>query len=441
MPKSTATRRPSPAEIDRAIAVITRRTFTDPAELRRLERSNSRDGGTDAVDYHFVPPGSPNTPDETFDRVRWGGQVIAITHDREQITQVSRQYQARSGFQLEQGPRTIHTGPLGGRLPFMRHRWRYMIARKISLLAPGRTTDRFTFHVELMRQPGRRHYVVLKKVPTYGSVMVRLKQRLPDTPEQTLADRARKLVDKIFPVFLTREAAFLKLLARDLPAEYRDRVPHLLGTETGPDGKVRKLAMNWMRLGTEPIDQMTFALQAAELVRALHDKVGLIHLDLRMDNIVITNQGVGFVDFGSAVRVGEDLSENPMLETLFSEMMSTSQIQVLLGRMAQRGKVTNQAIVQGHRKVDKAADLFYLMMQIANPHTNPDLNPLIIWDKQGRAARKLTRLAKRVLQPPHPEHPEFQTASDILRGLYEIDAELRGEKPAQPASTIGSFEA
>ncbi len=71
---------------------------------------------------------------------------------------------------------------------------------------------------------------------------------------------------------------------------------------------------------------MEFARQAAELLHVLHDRAGVIHLDLRLDNFVLTEHGVGFVDFGSAVRCGEDLKANPMLGTIFGELMKTSQI-------------------------------------------------------------------------------------------------------------------
>ncbi len=114
--------------------------------------------------------------------------------------------------------------------------------------------------------------------------------------------RARNFTEKIFPLFLTREAAMLKVLERNLPPEYVGRFPRCLAVERDARGYVQRLWMNWLRNAGEPLSQIEFATQFAELLQVLHDRVGIVHLDLRLDNVVITEQGVGFVDFGSAVR-------------------------------------------------------------------------------------------------------------------------------------------
>lgn len=407
----------------RHVQAINRSLFVDDADFSRLSASNSLNHPDQPVDYVYLLPGDATDPEMVFDRLRWGGQVIVLSKSVNELSTLARSYQSRVGYVLEKGPRRLRVGPLGGRVPFARETWYYLLARKIALIKPGQTTDRFTFHVELVRNKQDDSYAVLKRVPSYGSVMVRLRQRLPDTPEQALANRARKLVDKIFPVFLTRETAFLRLLQRDLPEEYRDRVPRVISAERGEDGLIHKLYVNWLRLGIKPISQLDFAIQAAQMTRLLHDHVHLIHLDLRMDNIVITDQGVCLVDFGSAVRMDEDLSDSPMLNTLFTEMMSTSQIQRLLGRMKATGKVTSELLVRGHQKVDKAADLFYLAMQMANPHSNPDLNPLIDFDVKSRTAKRITRLTQKILCPVDPSHPEHTSAADILKDLAKIAEE------------------
>jgi hypothetical protein len=417
----------------RVIRKINQREFACDEAFARFPVSNSFTVDDRQVDYHFALPGEPASPDDVFDRVRWGGQVVVVSRDSQMLHRTAQMYQARSGFMIETGPRTIRMSALGSWWPFARQRWHYLVARKAALIRPGQTTDRFTFHVELVRTPRIGGYGVLKRVPSYGSIMVRLKQRFPETPHETLANRAKKLVDKIFPVFLTRETAFLRLLQRDLPEEFRHRVPSVVGVERSEDGLARKLCMNWLRLGTKPISQMDFALQAAELVRVLHDQIHIVHLDLRMDNIEITDEGgVCFVDFGSAVRMDEDLSQSPMLNTLFTEMMSTSQIQRLLGNMKARGDVTSEVLTRGHQKIDKAADLFYLAMQIARPHTCPELTPLIKWDPASPTAREIAKLTKRILQPADPANPDHKSADDILRSLRRIQSGL-GIDPARVA--------
>ncbi len=418
------------ADTRRVIDAIARREFANDRHFDRHGHHNSLRLPDEACDYFYAMPGEQREPAAVFGRVRWGGQVVVVSRNEDEVHRLAQVYRPSRGYVLERGPRSVRIGPLRGLLPFTAERWHYLVARKTHLVAPGGISPRFTFHVELVRPPGLRRYVVLKQVPSYGSVMVRLKERFPDTPESSLANRAGKLVERIFPLFLTREAAFLQLLQRDLPEDLRHRVPHLLGVERGRDGLARKISMNWLRLTTEPIDQLRFALQATRLVDALHETVGLIHLDLRMDNIVITDRGVGFVDFGSAVRVDEDLSESPMLDALFGEMMSTSQIQRLLGHMKASGKVTSEPLRRGHQKLDKAADLFYLAMQIARPHATPELAPLITWDPESRVARRIARLTARVLRPADPERPEHTCAADILEDLRRIEAGLPTERAA-----------
>ena len=81
----------------------------------------------------------------------------------------------------------------------------------------------------------------------------------------------------------------------------------LIDVEKDERGFVRSFKMTWLRNGGPKLPQMEFAHQAADLLRAMHDIARVIHLDLRMDNMVITDEGVGFIDFGSASRVGEEL--------------------------------------------------------------------------------------------------------------------------------------
>jgi len=242
----------------------------------------------------------------------------------------------------------------------------------------------------------------------------------PDVPAETVEKRARKFTEKIFPLFLTREAAMLQLLERDLPAKYAGKFPRLLEMQKDDRGFVRKLRMNWLRCGGRPISQIEFARQCTELLHVLHDTVGIIHLDLRLDNIVITERGVGFVDFGSSVRVGEDLSQNPLLETLYDELMRTSEIQRMLERMTLSGRVTSPIIQNGYQKVDKSVDFFYLALQINNPLRNPDFAGLVNYDPKGLEASALKSLTEEVLRPKDIHNPKFRSASDMLRGIQML---------------------
>jgi len=189
-------------------------------------------------------------------------------------------------------------------------------------------------------------------------VMSRLRSKWPQLPDEVIEKRARKFSDKIFPIFLTREAAILKIVNRDLPDVYRDRIPKLLELERDERGYARRLSLSWLRNGGEPLSQVEFARQSADLLRVLHDHVGVMHLDLRLDNFVITPKGVGFVDFGSAVRADENLKESPLLNNLFEELMRTSEIQRMLFSMTRTGQVTSQAIKLGIAQGGQGGGLF-----------------------------------------------------------------------------------
>ena len=293
------------------------------------------------------------------------------------------------------------------------------------LIQPGEDTDRFTYHVELVRHPAPQDkLVVLKEVPAIEAVVNRLRRRWPEMTQDVIEKRARKFTEKIFPTFLTREAAILKILERDLPAPYNRRVPKVINLEKDKRGFVRKLYMRWLQNGGQPLSHMEFARQSADLLRVMHDIAHVIHLDLRLDNMVITEDGVGFVDFGSSVRDDENLAENPLLASLFDELMRTSHIQVMLEKMTTSGAVTSQVISRGLQKVDKAIDFFYLAVQFNAPHQNPDLTDLILYEPKSDDARHLERLTKEILRPADPTNPAFRSAKDILHGVERIQLKL-----------------
>lgn len=366
-----------------------------------------------------------------FDRLRWGGQAIIVCNSREEASQLATDI-AAGGFEVAGPPSHINRGFLGLPIPFISRSVHYLVVRKVDLIRPGTTTDRFTFHVHLARSGDSNEFIVVKEVPTLEMVMNRLRSKWPDLAPEILEKRARKFSDKIFPVFLTREAAILKIVNRDLPDAYRQRVPQLLEMEKDERGFARRLHLNWLRNGGEPLTQLEFAAQSADLLRVLHDDVGVMHLDLRLDNFVITPAGVGFVDFGSAVRVDENLKESPLLSNLFEELMRTSEIQRMLFRMTRTGEVTSEAISGGLHKVDKAVDYFYLAVQISSPHANPDLKDLIQFDRQSPEAKLLSRLTDQILRPADPAKPAFRSAADILRGIEELRTGSREENPTAP---------
>lgn len=423
------------------VAAVARKLYRNNAEFARFGKKSSDLSGADLCDFVFAVDDEPHLPDDVFGRLRWGGQFIYISSDAERVVALPDRFRQR-GFVPIHGPTPLR---LGLRIPFWSKRVWYFAARKAFLIRPREISDRFTYHLQLVPREQTEaplppaevadplaDYVVLKEIPTLERVIGRLRARFTDLPHAVIERRARNFTEKIFPLFLTREAAMLKVLERDLPPSYVGRFPRCLAVEKDSRGYVQRLWMNWLRNAGEPLSQIEFATQFAELLQVLHDRVGIVHLDLRLDNIVITEQGVGIVDFGSAVRLGENIAGNTLLSTLFEELMRTSQIQKMLERMTKSGSVTSKIIREAYGKVDRAVDLFYLAVQMSNPIGNPDLRGLIRLYPGGREAAALARLRREILMPRDPNHPAYRNAGDILDALRRLGAELSAANTPEP---------
>jgi hypothetical protein len=388
--------------------------------------SSSASGGRHRTfDYIFATPEDPHLPRQLFDRLRWGGQFIFVASCIKKTRALARLFQRR-GYLLDIEPRFLRTRRFG--LP-IGPRIHYFVARKVLMVPPGEFSDRFTYHVHLRRSPANAdQYVVVKEVPDIESLRRRLLVRFPEQEAAVTEKQARTLAQTIFPVFLTREAAFIKILQRDLPEAYRPRVPQVVAIEKDDRGYVRRLELNWMRKAIRPMSHLDFAIQSADLLMQLHERARIIHLDLRLDNFVITDDGVGFVDYGSSARVGENIAASPFLNNLFTEIMRTSQIQRMLEKMATTGAVTSELITGSRQKVDKAVDLFYLAVQIEKPHVNPYIRELVNYDPASDEATLISELCQQVLRPADPKRPRFNSARDVLAGLTEIREKL-GHNP------------
>ncbi len=416
---------------DAVQTVHKRCTAKDPEFSYALPEA--RDGEERGLVYSlFLPAEATVPPEDVFGNLRWGGRVFFASHDEQALRALAQRYRRWDGFVLDMDVQMLRGGLMGLPLPIGKKTF-YFAARKIDLIRPGQSSDRFTYHVQLTRQGGQ--WVVVKRVPTLDRVMARLREKFPDAAMDDIRRRAQKFTEKIFPVFLTREAAMLKILQQHLPEEYANRVPKCLGVECDNKGFVRTLYMNWMRNGGKGLSQLEFALQTAELLSVMHDKIGVIHLDLRLDNFVITDKGVGFIDFGSAVRAGETFADNSLLSTLFEEMMRTSQIQRMLGHMKDNGLVTSRVLSDGHHKVDKAVDIFYMAVQMNKPHGNPDFKGLVRCNARTLEARHIKRLTEEVLRPADVSTPLYRSATDILEGLRTVAVEVAaGHEPPPPPS-------
>ena len=450
-PRDAAPPPPPPAGAGRIpwredlLGQITADAFGDDPEFLRygapepLAAAQAHGGPQDFV---LAVENEPHEPDEIFARLRWGGQFVYASRHRRRVVEMNERFGQR-GF--ETMPRTGLVRRARSRFGFALPSWlplpllsktvHYFVARKVNLVLPRQFSDRFTYHVQLVPadRPAR-GYVVLKEVPSVARVMARLQSKFPDAAVDLIERRAMKFTEKIFPLFLTREAAMLQILQRDLPPAYARRVPQPVGIEHDARGYVRRLKMNWLRNGLtasgRPLTQLEFAKQAADLLHVIHERVGIIHLDLRLDNVVLTENGVCFVDFGSAVRAGENIQGNPLLDNLYDELMRTSQIQRMIEKMTLSGAVTSHLIQSAYGRVDKQVDLFYLAMQLTNPLANPDFKGLVGMDPASREAAALTAMKDEVLKPRDPTRPTYRTAADVLRAILRIEQEIQRGLPA-----------
>lgn len=430
---------PPASRREQLLRTVASRAFPDDPEFERYGRAalsahpspahTVPPGERAPLDFLFAFEGDPHQPDDVFSRMRWGGQFVYASKHARRVAELNEMFGQR-GFETMPRPGLIREPlPLFGlRLPLLSKKLHYFVARKVNLVLPRQFSDRFTYHVQLVpADRADRGYVVLKEVPSVARVMARLKSKFPDAANDLLEKKALKFTEKIFPLFLTREAAILQILERDLPPAYARRIPRVVGLDKDARGYVRRLKMSWLRVGSpRPLTQMEFAKQAFDLLQVVHERVGVIHLDLRLDNMVVTDHGVGFVDFGSAVRVGENIQGNPLLANLYDELMRTSQIQRMIEKMTLSGAVTSQLIQGAYGRVDKQVDLFYLAMQMVQPLNNPDFRGLVAFDPAGREAEALSILKEQVLKPRDPHNPTYRNAPDVLRAILRIEQDLKG---------------
>lgn len=377
----------------------------------------------DLPDFVFASEGEEHDPASVFPRIRWGGQFVYASNSVQQVQETARRF-SDYGFLVETPADRVKDG--WKFWPFLRREVHYCSARKILHVPKGGLTDRFTFEVQLSvaRETHHGRHVVTKRVPSVDWVLNRLRNRsnkeISDLPEEELARRAQSLIRNILPIFLTREVAIMKRLQERLPPNLRTRVPFTIRYEQDDRGLVTLLQVNWLRNGGKPLSQIDFALQSAEMLQAIHDKGGVAHLDLRLDNMVITPEGVGIIDFGNSVHDDEDIDNSPTLSKVFGDLMRTTQVQKTLHRMIQSGRVTAPYFTQALYKAHKAVDLFYLVLQFTAPHENPDLKDLIEFTPNSKEDYELHKMTRRLFAPEDLEPGKVYTAAHVVNALRKL---------------------
>ncbi len=365
------------------------------------------------------PAQAPPTPEEAFAHLRWGGRIVILASDHHEASTLSEAFTREQGFHVERIPTDFSLNTMGLRIPGITPRGTYFVARKTYHSPPLHPTSRYTYDVHLhpcTTRPGQ--YVVRKRLPDCSQLYVRLKAQFPDLSEEDLRYRAAYLHHQILPAFLTREARILEQLQQRLPEHLRDRVPQIDSLDYDAQQRVSRIDMPWITPAAHPLDQLEFAEQAAELLDALHHHAGVIHQDLRLDNIVVGEQGVAFVDFGCAAGINEKLSASS--HKLIAEFLKTSRVQRTLQRLAHTGQITNEALTNVLGQSDPHVDTFYLALQIARPDHSPDLRHLVLVDPEDPLTTSLNRLTAAFLRPKNPKLSHCKTAGDLLRGVRSL---------------------
>ena len=359
-------------------------------------------------------------PEPAFDCLRWGGQVVLLGDTAEAVGRARAAFLHRPEWACEQDAPAVLPGAAGRPAPGYA-----ATVRKVLLEPPGRLTARHSYAVALHPAAGpadaaalrQGHgWTVEKRVPTVAEALSRLKQTHPGLDPDRAAVLAEKLVMKAFPLLLTREAAFLRRLQTYLPDNLKPRTPELHKLEVDERGFARRLELTWLRMGGPPLSQLQFARGAAEMVAAAHTHATLMHLDLRLGNFVITERGVGLIDFGSSVMLNEDLTANRAVNSVIREMLLASEISHDLRRHRNKRLADNPAFTDLPYPPAAGYDLFALATCMTRPHDFDEFRGIVTFDRDGDDALRLSRLRQRVLLGT-PNVPPIASVQELAEAL------------------------
>ncbi|MEM9295463.1 MAG: hypothetical protein AAGA57_06650 [Planctomycetota bacterium] len=391
----------------------------DPDRLAASVANFAEAGQADAVALHPRHAPEPDQLDALFDAIRWGGCAVLLAHKPRLLDAWKQQLLQAEGFLVTDNPRRLEPP----------RPWRRathgLLVRKNRLDQPHRRSARFSYDLTLEPAAQAPHgWAVVKRVPSVEITAQKLLANQPNAQPEEARNYARKLIQKVFPVLLTREAAFLKLNTQHLPPTLARRTPQLLWMKRDDHGYAREIGMTWLRMGGHPRPAIRFAAELAEVLCALHEHARVMHLDLRLDNVVATPAGAGIVDFGSAVRFGENVHDAPLLGKIFESMLGASQIGSDLRRLRKRKHLTSPVFDPCFPGIHPAIDLFSLALQMPEPHKNPDLRGLVQHQPKSLGAQRLAQLRREVLQPNDPSRPAFHDVADLAHALHTAAEDL-----------------
>ncbi|MEE9404836.1 MAG: hypothetical protein V3V20_08080 [Algisphaera sp.] len=398
------------------------------AERLRYKRSEAQAADADIRDFVIFDTEAQCNPRNLFDTLRWGGQILLVGPSQESVAACRSHFAGQKEWHCEQPDTLPEPLPLDDAHGVCH----FATVRKVLLDPPWRLTARHSYEVRLVppdppsltesvaNQPlghGSEGWFVEKRIPTIDEAVSRLRQTHPTLAHDKAHHLAKRLVNTVFPLLLTREASFLKRLSRRMPQAFEHRTPKLLSMDTNPRGLVTAIRMTWLRQGGPTLAHLEFARQAADILAATHHHAQLMHLDLRLPNCVITEYGVGLIDFGSSVMIGEDLTANRAVNSVVREMLLASEITADLKRHRKKDLISNPIFDDLPHPPDPNYDLFALATQMTRPHDLPDFRGLVTFDRKSDQAATLSRLRRHVLRKPTHGNRTYTCLNDLIAVL------------------------
>jgi eukaryotic-like serine/threonine-protein kinase len=236
----------------------------------------------------------------------------------------------------------------------------------------------------------------------------------------------RLVAIKILPAYMAHEDE-LRRFEREARAIAALNHRHICTLhDVGHDGGVHYLVFEYLvgeslsaRLSRDPLplgDALEYAIQIADALSNAHE-TGIIHLDLKPQNIMLTSAGVKLLDFGIAELRYPDAPD-----------AGASSPDAERPRSGTRGYMAPEQA--NGREVDFRADIFAfgaVMYQMftgrsAFPTRDPEASPQPILEVQPMLPRALESLVGRCLAKDPAER--WQSSADVLAKLRDVRDEL-----------------
>src|SRR5215204_108087 len=170
--------KPVQAGVPALCRTVAARLLGEDLEFKRYATCKPSPDGL--ADFVFADALDAQDPRKLFKRMRWGGLCLFASYHYKEVAHHAARF-AQQGFAIERGPSYIRDGRWP--IPWLNWKVHAFLARKIDLILPGETTNRFTYQVQLDRHNDPNDPIVVRKeVPSLESIVSRLSKKHPDYP-------------------------------------------------------------------------------------------------------------------------------------------------------------------------------------------------------------------------------------------------------------------